>query len=1157
MAGGVPAGRLSIEIVAEIARLQQDLDKAKRAVKSASKDIENSVGAANDNFGRMTKMSGNAAFAMRNLGFQVQDVITQLSLGQSPMKVFAAQGFQIADALGQMRREAAASGQSMAGMIAGSFGRLGPVLLVAAAGAAALGAALKIVQDDLNETGNATLSYSDVALGAFDAVRAYTIEKLGPAFEWLADTVGQVWGYIADVAKVQANVMIGVMIAVPNTIYAAFTTLPQAIAELFVNMANGAIKAIEDLVNKAVKGLNSFSGMVNSLLGTSIGGVGTVLFGRIENNFAGAGKRAGIALARGVASGYGDHVGAAIDAVRPFAEARRVKRLAGDAEKAGKSAGAKGGRAAGQAMADEWLEELSKDLSQNMAAFSRDLDKIVDDLMKASDTDFDKLLDEIRSKTPKIVTDTERWANQLERTVGYLQQMGGAAGAIGQIGAIYQGLAFGDFSRVGGSIGSFLGQLNETEAGKGFLTKFRGTLDDFFGGAGKFTEALGAFGLAVSANQLIGDIFGFKGGPLGVLTDLIGSVMPAKKGRATFSGGLDYAITGNSAKRKDAVGGIGGSVVDSLRSIADALGVDLGGFTGTVAIRKNSLRYDPTGSGITRLSKGAIDFGQDEAALVAAVIADAISDGAFQGLSEGFKNYLTSGDVEKRLQDVLNLKDVMKEASSLRDPQGFALGELDKWREQMVAIATATGEGMADVEYVFAQRRKDILAQFTEDASEIESQRRTLEIALLAATGKEAEALAAARAMELESLPASIRALQESVWAAQDAAQAENELAAARAATASEARSNFETTQRLQAEIFRLQGQEAQAVKIERQLEIDAMQESLRPMLLRKYALQDEASAASEAAAAAAEVAASLAAISRERDGLMRQLMTLAGDKAGLRGMDLAALAPANRELQKAIWAVEDIAAAADATVNANNALISSYNSQINAVESLAQRYAGFANDIRAFATSLTGGGTAGAGARFDKIAAMARLGDENALSAFTGAAGGYLESARNSAGSYREYQSALIKVLGASGAAAMGADSMSREATAQIAAIHESIAQLEVANTIAQSEAENAAKRFLEEFKALQDLDLVQTDTLDAVNEQTDVLSEKLDQQTAAQNNLISAINALRAEMQAREEPMVISLGRIESVLRNVEEGGTIRVSGTTDLPVYTSAAP
>jgi hypothetical protein len=55
---GVQAGRLSIEIVAEIARLQQDLDKAKRAVNAASKDIARNAKAANDNLSNIGRGAG-------------------------------------------------------------------------------------------------------------------------------------------------------------------------------------------------------------------------------------------------------------------------------------------------------------------------------------------------------------------------------------------------------------------------------------------------------------------------------------------------------------------------------------------------------------------------------------------------------------------------------------------------------------------------------------------------------------------------------------------------------------------------------------------------------------------------------------------------------------------------------------------------------------------------------------------------------------------------------------------------------------------------------------------------------------------------------------------------------------------------------------------
>lgn len=69
------AGRLSIEIVAEIARLQQDMDRAKRAVKAASNDIAASARAANDNlaglssgFSRLGEQAVLAGKALGGLG---------------------------------------------------------------------------------------------------------------------------------------------------------------------------------------------------------------------------------------------------------------------------------------------------------------------------------------------------------------------------------------------------------------------------------------------------------------------------------------------------------------------------------------------------------------------------------------------------------------------------------------------------------------------------------------------------------------------------------------------------------------------------------------------------------------------------------------------------------------------------------------------------------------------------------------------------------------------------------------------------------------------------------------------------------------------------------------------------------------------------------
>lgn len=55
MAGGITAGRLDIEIVADLARLQQDMDKIRRVMRDAGADIGSTAKAANDNLRNIGK----------------------------------------------------------------------------------------------------------------------------------------------------------------------------------------------------------------------------------------------------------------------------------------------------------------------------------------------------------------------------------------------------------------------------------------------------------------------------------------------------------------------------------------------------------------------------------------------------------------------------------------------------------------------------------------------------------------------------------------------------------------------------------------------------------------------------------------------------------------------------------------------------------------------------------------------------------------------------------------------------------------------------------------------------------------------------------------------------------------------------------------------
>lgn len=88
--------------------------------------------------------------------------------------------------------------------------------------------------------------------------------------------------------------------------------------------------------------------------------------------------------------------------------------------------------------------------------------------------------------------------------------------------------------------------------------------------------------------------------------------------------------------------------------------------------------------------------------------------------------------------------------------------------------------------------------------------------------------------------------------------------------------------------------------------ELAALDPSLRALQRRIYALQDE-----QAAAAAAGQ------VQQQRAGIEQQILQLQGNTAALRERELAVLDPANRELQRMVYALQDQQAAAQAAAQA------------------------------------------------------------------------------------------------------------------------------------------------------------------------------------------------------------------------------------------------
>jgi hypothetical protein len=144
--------------------------------------------------------------------------------------------------------------------------------------------------------------------------------------------------------------------------------------------------------------------------------------------------------------------------------------------------------------------------------------------------------------------------------------------------------------------------------------------------------------------------------------------------------------------------------------------------------------------------------------------------------------------------------------------------------------AATANQALADAQAAAAQAAE----QAAQQAAELAKVRSGLEIDLMRALGNEAGALAAERALALAGTDDSLKALQQQVWAAQDAAAAQQALADAQAASARAAEEAAQAQQALadkrtdlEIRLLRATGHEIDAVAMERERELNQLDPSL------------------------------------------------------------------------------------------------------------------------------------------------------------------------------------------------------------------------------------------------------------------------------------------------------------------------------------------
>lgn len=406
MAGS--AGTLEIELIADVARLKQDMRDMERTVKAANDNIERSTTRAGGAFGGFSKGAAGAGKSsqlaghhMANLSFQLQDIAVSLQGGQKPLTVFMQQGGQIAQIMMMAGIGIGGLGRAIGTMIL-NFAKAHPVIAGVTVAAGALVAGMKLIGNQANET--AALDKYARSLGLTDEEMkrlSSTSVTLGDSFSGLwqtildsssiDETIGEYWdlfkGYAGDALKwlweATKSAVAGIYAGFAGSIKAVgilWQQLPGVAGEAMAGLANLALSVLEAMLNRWVQRMNTLIAAVNYISPfDDIAMIAEVSFGRIENKWAGSTARMGSELRGTYASAYKDAeafiadfgtrleaniVGASRARIRKEAEAILGDRTKSSGQKARELKDLEDATNKAKEAADDYLQSLIKENAQ-------------------------------------------------------------------------------------------------------------------------------------------------------------------------------------------------------------------------------------------------------------------------------------------------------------------------------------------------------------------------------------------------------------------------------------------------------------------------------------------------------------------------------------------------------------------------------------------------------------------------------------------------------------------------------------------------------------------------------------------------------------------------------------------------------------------------
>lgn len=807
------AGTLEIQIVAEIARLQEDMRKVQKSVGDMSTGVAKSAKAANDN---LASIGVGASAGLKQYARDVSALKAQLDPAWA-----AAQRFSQAQKLGMdaMRQGAITREQLIAHMrtINAEYkNAIAPLNRVTAAS----GAAKAGMQQLGMQIGDAATMFS---LGAKPAqIFASQIGQVTQAIQLmaggtsrLATFLGGPWGIAISTATI---------------------LLTPFIAKLFEteDAANAAKDALEGLRKERTQQLSQ-----ENLLSDAMAKRGALqrqeadLIAEIARRSGGRKQADGTPMFAHAQFQRLQALRAELNELHKDIDFQFRKNLPSiaDALKTTEKERAPRIRAAGKSDAEKYAEGFREAIAQ-VAEDVRGLLGLAAQAGIGGSALFGE--GSLEDETIRQVRDFSREANKAsdERTTNMRLEMDAAAalqeqyaalasvlGQLGGVGSVLGdalGLLSGNATGMGGPLGQLLNMQIGTSAGANgeTIAKTLGDeLSSIFKINGDFTKAMasvlqgGGIGIAAGqalfgnqsttqqigsalggvagkalgdvAGKAIGGTLGKAMGPLGsVLGGVLGSVVgglfkKTKWGSATLSASGISATAGNSNSSERAALSAGNNIFGALGDIADQFGGSVGDFGNiTVGVRHGDYRVNTGGTSLKK-KKGAVDFDQDAEAAIAYALQEAINRGAITGIRAATSNLLkSSDDLQANLEKALKFEGVFSELKSMTDPFGFAMDQLQKEFDRLRVIFEEAGASAAEygeLEQLLALKRQEIIDDQRAEAISKLSDQNGLEVEFLRLLGREQDALALARLNELSSTKAALQPMQAMIYQLQDA----------------------------------------------------------------------------------------------------------------------------------------------------------------------------------------------------------------------------------------------------------------------------------------------------------------------------------------------------------------------------------------------------